>query len=122
MKQSYPDEAIDADFMSDNLNISGFTFELRTIVGKGSLSEERWDESRWSHHGGNIYKNWWFDDNCHQCLIQLNKVTKFPYNDTYIYDYVKIEDINIQHMCDEFLRSIGGQIHIQCEEHRMPLI
>ena len=80
MKQSYPDEAIDADFMSDNLNISGFTFELRTIVGKGSLSEERWDESRWSHHGGNIYINWLFDDNCQQCLIQLNKVTKLPYN------------------------------------------
>ena len=64
----------------------------------------------------------WFDDRYQQHLIQLNEVTEFPYNDTYICAYVKIEYLAIQHMRDKFLRSIGGQIHVQFEEHRMPLI
>ena len=42
-KQSYPDEAINVEFMSNNINISGFIFELQTIIGTRSLIEKIWD-------------------------------------------------------------------------------
>ena len=38
-KQGYPGKAIDAEFMSDNINIYIFIFELQTIIDTGSLSE-----------------------------------------------------------------------------------
>ena len=69
----------------------------------------------WSRHGLKQYINRWFDDCCQKHKIKPNEVTEFIYNDTYICACVKIEDINIQHICDECLRSICGKIHFQCE-------
>ena len=42
-KQSYPDEAINVEFMSNNINISGLIVELQTIIGTRSLIEKIWD-------------------------------------------------------------------------------
>ena len=56
---------------------------------------------RWIHMESSQRKtviHWWFDDLHQQHHIQLNEVTEFPYNDTYICAYVKIEDIDIQYM------------------------
>ena len=36
--------------------------------------------------------------------------------------YVQIEDNDVKTMCNMFLRSIGGQVHVQCAEHILPII
>ena len=43
LKQKYPDELINAEFMSDKINIFALIFELQTIIGTRLLSEEIWD-------------------------------------------------------------------------------
>ena len=44
------------------------------------------------------------------------------FNDKYIVAYAKVRGLNIKHMRYKLLKSIDGNIHVQCEEHSMPLI
>ena len=51
LKQSYPEKSISTEFMSDNINIPGYIFELKTTISTSTPSKEIWDELVWSSHG-----------------------------------------------------------------------
>ena len=51
-----------------------------------------------------------------------NLLEILPYNDNYPCVYVRTDNDDIIIMRNKFLESLGGQIHVQCSKHKLPLI
>ena len=45
-----------------------------------------------------------------------------PHHDYFILGYVKIEKLDMESLKNQFLKSIGGQSHVLCSEHKLLLI
>eukprot|EP00957_Ditylum_brightwellii_P143616 10941905-Ditylum_brightwellii.AAC.1 len=71
MVQRYP-ECQSVETVSEHLDLSGYNFELHTIVGLIHVEEEKWDSAIWSQHGGDHYTKWWFDMRFQGCPIQVD--------------------------------------------------
>ena len=67
-------EDLNVHTMYENLILSSFYFELRTMVGLMLLENDKWNSSIWSRHGGEQYSKWWFDNRCQARPIQLDDV------------------------------------------------
>ena len=79
-----------------------------------------------SRHGDKSFPKWWTDKRTlTQQPIQIEDTPNscnLSYHDNYTLVYVRLEDIDLTSIRDQFLTNIGGQVHVQCENHRMPLI
>jgi hypothetical protein len=108
--------------LDERLSIEGISFELMTVVGSRKFGNIKWDGVVFSRHSGDHFSKWWFDERKQNQPIQIEGLPSLPYNDTYTLVYVRIDDIDISSMRNEFLKSLGGQNHVQCLEHQLPLI
>ena len=76
-----------------------------------------------SRHGGPFLSKWWLDELYQYQTIQIEILPEnLPYIDNHTVVYVKIQDTDVKTMCDQFLINIVGRVHVQCVEHRLPLI
>ena len=115
-------EAVMIEPMSEHLNLSECNFELRTMIGLQHLEQDRYDTILWSRYGGEKHYKWWFDTRHQERAIQVDNVDRNILTNTFINVFVKTENQDITKLRREFLRSIGGQTHVQCGVHQVPLI
>ena len=105
------------------IEMDNASFELRTIVGNRTLQHFHWDGIIFSRHGGSQFPLWWCDEKRQNLPIQLETLPEeLPYNETYVLAYVRREDTLSSEVRNEFLQNLGGQVHVHCEEHDLPLI
>ena len=114
------DQPIEMELSSVNDDI----FEIRTIVGTRSLGggATKWDGITFSRHGG-VHPKWWMDERSSNQVIQIDSLPPFlPYNDEYTLVYVRVKQKDFEKIRNQFLTNIGGQVHVQCAIHHLPLI
>ena len=98
-------------------------YKLTTIIGTRTTGFcNKWSGIVFSRHHGS-YNGWWFDEKEMKTPIQLDHLPEnLPYNDKYTVAYVRVDNHDIQKIRDKFLQNIGGQTHVQCSRHKLPLI
>ena len=78
--------------------------------------------SIFSRHGG-PFKKWWMDERRENIPIQIDTLPdQLPFNDYYTLVFIRINQINIERLRNQFMQNIEGQVHVQCVNHRLPLI
>ena len=106
-----------------DLHIMTNTYELRffDITKKIENSDVKWEGLSYFRHGGE-FKSWWKVER----LKRLPIHSVFPVDvygiDTNVMIYVKKYDVNIDDIRNTFLKYIGGQSHVYCKLHKLPLI
>ena len=111
------------NFMDEIVNINDTQFQLRTIVGTRTLGHNfEWYGYIYSRHGDS-YNVWCFDDKDIYIPIQLDNLSDIlPYNDKYTCVYVCVNNADTMILGNNFLQSLGGQSHVRCLTHKLPLI
>ena len=105
------------------LSINNQNFELQTIIGVRSITDTKWDGTIYSRHSGSQFQSWWKQDRYDIYPIQVNEMPDiFPNDHKYTVVYIRMFDVEISKIRNEFLKNLGGQSHVQCHEHRLPLI
>ena len=72
-------------------------------------------------NGGTHQSSWWISSRMIKCSLQVD----FELSDTKNYDfaiYVKINNPDMLLHRNNFLRYMGGQSHVFCSCHNLPLI
>lgn len=105
------------DFSTDNLIISGITFELRYITLHTTIN---FNEVSYMRHG-NEFMSWWKAERPHKLPIH-SEFPKVQTNNIHIAVYVRLELPQVGEARDAFITYIGGQSHVFCSEHKIPLI
>jgi len=102
-------------------------YELRVILNitwlrtRRGIPTGKWDGNIYSRHG-DTFTSWWVqrrDDYLSQHFV--GTPIHEP-NQCYTFVYVKAQKIDVRSLGLDFLTYIGGQKHLLCHEHRMPLI
>lgn len=56
-------------------------------------------------------------------LIQIDGLPdELPYNNTYTFAYVRDDNPDMESFRKKFLKHLGGQSHVQCAKHNLPVI
>ena len=118
----------DRSRLSNNTSFNGVNYELRLIITVHFTDEFAYTCEAYSRHGGQ-HSYWWVqnrsDSICTQSTCGL-----YPQYDNEnlessrtIAVYIKTKnDDNSAELYQEFLSYIGGQSHIVCSHHKLPLI
>lgn len=105
------------------IDLDRVSFELRTIVSTSQIGDDKWTGFTYSRHGGVQFHSWWYDEKNQSVPIKVDEVpNNLPESENYTLVYVKINEIDIDSIRNQFLKSLGGQTHVQCSEHKLPLI
>ena len=108
--------------VEERLVLHDITFELRVICRTWSLGGNKWDGEVYSRHG-EMYQSWWYQkrNNSLPCHSEMT-LDSLDDEHAYVLAYVKVTDIDIESLRNKFLKYLGGQSHVKCEEHRLCLI
>ena len=71
---------------------------------------------------GLSFNSFWYQNRNLYFPIKIHLPAKLDLGKDYKYVYVLRENTNIESYRSEYLRLIGGQSHVQCQEHKLPLI
>ena len=103
----------------------GMTYELRFIACTVDMEDDfKWDGKIYCRHGKENHKSWWVQ-NRHKCIF-LHTVNggyndmEYRSVDVSVYVVEKTPDMEI--LRNEFMTYIGGQVQVQCSDHKLPLI
>ena len=109
--------------MDESITYNYVTFQLLSIIGlRTAGASHHWHGHIYSRHGS-FYNGWWFDDREMNVPIQLDNLPDtLPYNDKYLFCYVRVNNPDMLRFRDQFLENLGGQSHVQCSRHKLPLI
>ena len=97
------------DFSTDNLIISGITFELRYITLHTTIN---FNEVSYMRHG-NEFMSWWKAERPHKLPIH-SEFPKVQTNNIHFAVYVRLELPQVGEARDAFITYIGGQSHVFC--------
>ena len=105
----------------DELTVNGNRYECRYVSTTLIQQGNKWDGEMFMRHGG-TKSNWWRQKRHDWLAIQseLGVPTISPQGS--ILAFVKIEDVDVKKLRQEFMRNIGGQDYAYCQEHKTPLI
>ena len=106
----------------DEIFINGKRYELRQISDTWYIDQNKWDGELFTRHGG-YFSRWFHQKRNSKMTTQV--VTKTPSlsgDEVYLFVYVCDEGTELTKVREEFLRNIGGQSHVRCHSHSMPLI
>ena len=70
-------------------------------------------------HEGDHFSGWWCQNNN---LSTQKDIPTFEASKSYTFIYVKRSKVDILSLGSEYLSFLGGQNHISCSMHRLPLI
>ena len=108
--------------LQESFYIGDIKFELRTIIGITNDDDFKWDGVIFSRHGG-YYSKWWKDKRNQEISLQIDELpNNLDYHDWYTLAYVQVVETDVNSLRDNFLKNIGGQTHVQCRQHNLPLI
>ena len=121
------DEINDCGILN-TMKIRGQDYELKVIIGKRRSDEEldewKFDAYVYSRHG-DIYDKWWFQNRTKEkkyLPIKVKNQPRFDEDDLLTLVYGRCNDNTMTQQGRELMRYIGGQTHIICETHELPLI
>ena len=117
------------EYDSDNeyvLNCGDKQFELLTVIGMSPSPEGSavggWDGYIYSRHGG-YHSHWWYDDRFQNIPVRKYTLPKeIPESGGYLLVYRIIGDVDVIELKKKFMVNLGGQSHVLCDQHRLPLI
>ena len=96
------------------IDLDRVLFELRTIVSTSQIGDDQWTGFIYSRHRGAQFHSWWYDEKNQAVPIKVDEV---PNNlldfQNYTLVYVRINEIDIDSIRNQFLKSLGGQTHVQ---------
>ena len=119
-------DGIDDDSPPNRQVYRGVEYELRFCIKITNMDTEdnSWEIEIYNRHGNN-HSSWWCQSSKKDALcVQVEGLPDFTIDDDQkmIVVYVKIEKIDFNSLNYEYLQYIGGQQHIFCDNHKMPLI
>ena len=84
-----------------------------------------WKAELYSRHGGSQHGSWWKQDRRSKFCLKttdgsLSDITDVDTIDVLV--YVRLSSVELDNLRKEFLRYIGGQSHLLCSKHNLPLI
>ena len=85
-------------------------------------NECKWNGEIYAHHCNEMYLSWWFQRLKDYIWYQRSPSGKMKDNVAYTLAYVRAKITNVEAVRDEYMQYIGGQSHVKCEHHDMPLI
>ena len=69
-----------------------------------------------------MYTSWWYQRRKDYIWYQRLLLGKMKDNVAYTLAYVRVKITNVEAVRDEYMQYIGGQSHVKCEHHDVPLI
>ena len=121
------DSDSNSDSMSESANetYQSYIYELRCLITVDSEIEHKWVGNCYTRHGTEMFPSWWTQGRStkphHSHNFDMQNVNFYGHNIA-IYCKVKTDNQVSNEKRNEFLSYIGGQLHIQCGEHKMPMI
>ena len=104
------------------VDIDGTSFELRVVFSTWDIDRNNeWDSLVYRRHSGDNFSGWWFQNRKDNLPHQVNHIN-FHATNKYSFVYVKIPKLDMTSLGTEFLSYIGGQSHVICSQHKLPLI
>jgi hypothetical protein len=120
-------EESNIDSLPETLVFNNVKYELRVFMKLTDMNDDdnNWSSESYSRHGSH-FSSWWRQSNKHNKLCthanDLPDLVEEDDNVRIIVAYVKLEKIDFTTLNYEYLQYIGGQSHIFCNEHNLPLI
>lgn len=110
--------------IANTLIVNNIVFHLQTIVGTKDIDDGvPWEGDIYSKHEGEKFYSWWYNKSTQQIPIKVDTPPEtLPLDQVYTLAYVCKESNSVNDLRNEFMKSIGGQTHVQCEVHKVPLI
>ena len=103
----------------------GETYELRLIMTINFLSDIKYNSQVYSRHGG-VFKKWWLQEKIgknKKFPTQIDGSVEFNKDSSVTVAYIRLHNNNIlQKISSELLQYIGGQSHMICHKHKIPLV
>lgn len=106
--------------LPEEVTIIDEKFELVFLSSVFLDNNNRWDSIVYCRHGRS-FKSWWFQKRDDDLFIQVDSLPELSHQ-SYVAVYVKFTSIDFQQHKMELLKLLGGQTHLLCENHRLPLI
>ena len=108
--------------IKSTIQIDNHEFELRCQISIQQNSNNRsWKGNILSRHGLH-FNGFWCQNRSSNIPIQA-ELPLYLYPETmYTFIYVRCDEVDIKSYQNEYLRLIGGQSHVQCFHHHLPLI
>ena len=105
--------------------VSNGSYELRFLAQINLLNTAgtKWNSRVLSRHGGRL-SSWWFQQRKDR-MPTYAKNGKQSFPDEYppqFAVYVRKSNPDFANIKNDFLKSIGGQSHVQCQKHTFPLV
>ena len=101
-------------------------FELRLILSRDVKPgpSNKWSGTVFCRHGGPDHQSWWKQSRNTPQILQTvdGSLDTFDWSKLHVAVYVKTQCSEIVKMRDDFLRYMGGQSHVICAKHNLPLI
>ncbi len=96
-------------------------FELRAVVGV-EPNNVKYNAYIFSRHGG-LHKGWWYQGRNDEIPTKSHEeVPRTKANYKNMLCYIRTREVDCSSANIQFLKYIGGQSHVICKEHKMPLI
>ena len=87
------------------------------------MKNYKWRGDIFSRNGVSQFTGWWFKESTPNVPIQVYDLpNNIPNNDTYMLAHVRLDGVKFDAIRGKFLQILGGQTHVKCENHRLPLI
>ena len=109
------------DVMNDRIERDGEIFELRLCASTFNEVNGRFEGDVFSRHGDS-FTSWWFKSRGESLHLQSVCGPSLQPNRSYTVVYVRLDHLNLEATRNELLVLQGGQSHVQCRTHKMPLI
>ena len=104
--------------------VNGIKYEFRLLIKIENIGNSvNWNGEVYSRHGGKNSK-WWYFSRKDQYCTQYQEINNININDrdSIVVLFVKIAKLDFNSLNYEYLKYIGGQDHIFCQTHKIPLI
>ena len=96
-------------------------YELRYISTIFNERNGTFDSFVFARHGGD-FSDWWFQQRENKIMIEYSRYPVLETNHKYTLAYIRSDAIDESSVKLEFLELLGGQSHVRCHRHKMPLI
>ena len=107
-----------------SMTVNDCTFELQTIIDIEHITDIKWDGTIHSKHYGTQFESWWSQKRNDPYPIQVGDIPDVFLEYRHIFTVAYVQTINpeIEQLRNEVFKNLGGQSHVQYNEHRLPLI
>ena len=108
--------------LPDMISVGDHRFELRHCSCTYNERNGTFSGESFSRHG-KYFNKWWHQYRNDKVMIQIDEYPSInKENRLYTLAYIKLDELDEQSFKMKFLKLLGGQVHVQCIHHKLPLI